>query len=194
MSMDVNISTGTAIPAAERLPRARADGHTVSLERGGRVRKRAELLLLWLLLAIGAVAMVGPFYWMFVTSLKIKQELLAYPPTWWPARLTWNNWRALDHLTICSNEVIDRRIAIRTGVADIVDPFHDDHVRDSWLREHVAVEARHRVDTRVAAERSIRLAQHTIAGDTDVHDCELTTLRGKASGQMVRPPVVRVWR
>lgn len=51
--------------------------------------------------------MVGPFYWMFITSLKIKQENLAYPPTWWPERLTWAYWKALNHLTIGHSELVE---------------------------------------------------------------------------------------
>lgn len=50
---------------------------------------------LWVTLAVGSIAMIGPFYWMFVTSLKIRQELIRFPPTWWPERLTWDNWLAL---------------------------------------------------------------------------------------------------
>ena len=57
-----------------------------------------ERYLLWLVLAIGAVAMVGPFYWMLVTSLKIRQEIQAYPPTWWPETVTWTSWQYLNDL------------------------------------------------------------------------------------------------
>jgi multiple sugar transport system permease protein len=34
-----------------------------------------------------------PFYWMLVTALKTKQELLIYPPTLWPKELAWSNFR-----------------------------------------------------------------------------------------------------
>ena len=57
-----------------------------------------DRLLLWLALTAGAVVMVGPFYWMLVTSFKIRQELLRYPPTWWPEEFTWRNWQALNDL------------------------------------------------------------------------------------------------
>jgi len=57
-----------------------------------------ERYLLWLLLTVGAVAMVGPFYWMLVTSLKIRQEIQAYPPTWWPETVTWTSWQYLNDL------------------------------------------------------------------------------------------------
>jgi len=34
-----------------------------------------------------------PFYWMVVTALKTKEELLVYPPTLWPTELAWSNFR-----------------------------------------------------------------------------------------------------
>jgi multiple sugar transport system permease protein len=34
-----------------------------------------------------------PFYWMVVTALKTRQELLAYPPTLWPDEFAWSNFR-----------------------------------------------------------------------------------------------------
>ena len=34
-----------------------------------------------------------PFYWMVVTALKTRQDLLAYPPTLWPSELVWSNFR-----------------------------------------------------------------------------------------------------
>jgi multiple sugar transport system permease protein len=58
-----------------------------------------DRILLWLVLTIGAVAMVAPFYWMLITSFKVRQEVLRYPPTWWPEEFTWTNWQALNDLT-----------------------------------------------------------------------------------------------
>ena len=58
-----------------------------------------DQIVLWLVLGVGAIAMVGPFYWMLVTSLKIRQEAIRYPPTWWPETFTWQNWQALNDLT-----------------------------------------------------------------------------------------------
>jgi multiple sugar transport system permease protein len=34
-----------------------------------------------------------PFYWMVVTALKTKEELVVYPPTLWPSELAWSNFR-----------------------------------------------------------------------------------------------------
>jgi multiple sugar transport system permease protein len=40
-----------------------------------------------------------PFYWMVATALKTQQELLLYPPTFWPSALEWSNFRdAVDYI------------------------------------------------------------------------------------------------
>lgn len=57
-----------------------------------RTRRRWVLPLV---LALGAIVMIGPFYWMFVTAFKSSDEVLAFPPTWWPADPTLESWREL---------------------------------------------------------------------------------------------------
>ncbi len=43
------------------------------------------------LIAVSALFLL-PFYWMVVTALKTQQELLIYPPTFWPSELAWVNF------------------------------------------------------------------------------------------------------
>lgn len=99
--MDVNMSAGVAVAPNEGVPLTldRAASQSAPIEGAGRWTARLERYLLWLLLIIGSVVMVGPFYWMFATSLKPRPELLRYPPTWWPQHVTWANWHALNKLT-----------------------------------------------------------------------------------------------
>ncbi|HTO21084.1 MAG TPA: carbohydrate ABC transporter permease, partial [Spirochaetia bacterium] len=44
----------------------------------------AARTLVYLLLVAFGVLMVMPFYWMIVSSLHTPQNLVAYPPKWWP--------------------------------------------------------------------------------------------------------------
>ena len=44
-----------------------------------------QLILVYVLVTIGAVASMLPFVWTFLSSGKTIQELYRYPPTWWPA-------------------------------------------------------------------------------------------------------------
>ena len=99
MSVNLNASAApTAATGPMPVVVSRAD-ETASAVVGERPwYAGAEKYLLWLLLFIGAIAMVGPFYWMLVTSFKIRQELIQYPPTWWPQEFTWRNWQALNDL------------------------------------------------------------------------------------------------
>lgn len=39
-----------------------------------------------------ALVMLLPFYWMIITSFKEFREAMAYPPTWWPKQIVWQNY------------------------------------------------------------------------------------------------------
>lgn len=45
-----------------------------------------------LVLALGAVAMVFPFFWMLVTALKEQSEAQMLPPSLWPSKMQWVNF------------------------------------------------------------------------------------------------------
>jgi ABC-type glycerol-3-phosphate transport system permease component len=55
-------------------------------------------LALWIVLGIGAIFMVAPFYWTIITSFKSRQEVALFPPTWWPADPTLEHWIGLTQL------------------------------------------------------------------------------------------------
>lgn len=48
-----------------------------------------------LLLSLGAVTMIFPFIWMLLSSLKGQMERLRMPPTFWPERFRWENYREI---------------------------------------------------------------------------------------------------
>ncbi len=56
--------------------------------------------LLWLALGLGSILMVGPFYWTLVTSFKSREEVMLFPPTWWPAQPTVEHWIGLTELRL----------------------------------------------------------------------------------------------
>jgi multiple sugar transport system permease protein len=54
-------------------------------------------VLLYLVLILGSIAMLIPFYWMIITSFKTEADILAYPIVWFPSEFTGDNFkRALD--------------------------------------------------------------------------------------------------
>ncbi|WP_233570046.1 carbohydrate ABC transporter permease [Aerococcus agrisoli] len=50
-------------------------------------------LISFILLAIGALSMLLPFFWMVSTSLKTTGETLAIPPVWLPEDFKWENYQ-----------------------------------------------------------------------------------------------------
>ncbi len=60
--------------------------------RAKRRRLNWERYLFWVVLGFGAILMIGPFYWMFITSFKPREEILLFPPTWWPQQPTIENY------------------------------------------------------------------------------------------------------
>jgi multiple sugar transport system permease protein len=44
------------------------------------------------LITIGAVLMLIPFVWMFLSSFKINAEIFVYPPKWLPSIWHWDNY------------------------------------------------------------------------------------------------------
>lgn len=65
--------------------------------------------LIYLLLFIGAVIMLIPFYWTVITAVKIPQETIAFPIVWFPSTITWQHilkaWHA-NFLTYYRNSTI----------------------------------------------------------------------------------------
>jgi len=56
------------------------------------MNKKSTLILVWLILGIGSVCMLLPFYWLVVTSFKEQREILTLPVTWWPTTFTIKHW------------------------------------------------------------------------------------------------------
>ncbi len=53
--------------------------------------QRQILPRIWLVLVCALFLL--PFYWMVVTALKTREELLLYPPTLWPGEFAWSNFQ-----------------------------------------------------------------------------------------------------
>jgi multiple sugar transport system permease protein len=60
-----------------------------------RGRDRAAKTALYTVLSLGLLAVVGPFAWMVLASVKPEAEIRAVPQTWWPHTFTLDNFREL---------------------------------------------------------------------------------------------------
>ncbi|MDR3190273.1 MAG: carbohydrate ABC transporter permease [Lactobacillaceae bacterium] len=49
-------------------------------------------LVTYILLIIGAITMLLPFFWMLSTAFKSGFEAIQTPPAWLPKKLLWTNW------------------------------------------------------------------------------------------------------
>jgi multiple sugar transport system permease protein len=90
---------------------------TLILPEGRRGRPTSEKnqsrivnALLFVLLAIGSIAMLAPLLWMVSTSLKTKAEVFALPPVWIPENPQWDTyirmWDAAPILSGITNSLI----------------------------------------------------------------------------------------
>ncbi len=61
------------------------------MSKNGKLGKAVVVLLL----SLGAVTMIFPFIWMLLSSFKGQMELLRMPPTFWPERFRWENYREI---------------------------------------------------------------------------------------------------
>lgn len=64
----------------------------------------------YVILTIGLVAVISPFVWMLLSSVKPAREILSTPPTWLPDQLTGEHYRSLferlDLGTYLTNSVV----------------------------------------------------------------------------------------
>lgn len=76
-------SIGASAALAAARSRARGRAHRVETL----VRMAAFVIL-----ALGAITMLIPFYWMLITSLKDAGSIFLYPPQWLPSPIRWANY------------------------------------------------------------------------------------------------------
>ena len=70
----------------------------------------ARRVLLYVVLAVAAAAVLLPFFWIAVSSLKTDNTVFTIPPQWWPDAPQWQNyeriWAASDILTWFKNSAV----------------------------------------------------------------------------------------
>ena len=50
---------------------------------------------IFVILMVGAVAMIFPFVWMILSSFKTTADIYTYPPKWLPSTFNWQNYTAV---------------------------------------------------------------------------------------------------
>ncbi|MBQ9510791.1 MAG: carbohydrate ABC transporter permease [Clostridia bacterium] len=67
--------------------------NVASARRSQRTAKIVRLIITYLFLAIMAVIIIFPFYFMIISSLKTMDEYRENVPTLWPRTIVWDNFR-----------------------------------------------------------------------------------------------------
>ena len=85
------------------------------------MRKTISKTIVYLLLVVGALTMLLPFFWMVSTSFKTGFEALQTPPTWLPKKLQITNWisawKAAPFATYLLNSVV---VSFVTTIGQII--------------------------------------------------------------------------
>ena len=63
-----------------------------TIEKRDKVLKIISTILIYAFLAVMAVVIILPFYWMLITSLKTDTEIRATTQTFWPQIIMWSNY------------------------------------------------------------------------------------------------------
>ena len=81
----------------------------VASPRGTWSKNRSKWVTL-VILGLGAVIIMVPFYWMIATSLKMQGNLYLYPPQWIPNPVRWANfrdvWNEVPFATFAKNTAV----------------------------------------------------------------------------------------
>lgn len=56
-------------------------------------KSRIHKVLIFIILTAGAIILLSPIWWMFITSFKSMGEIMTYPPTFWPEEWHFDNYR-----------------------------------------------------------------------------------------------------
>ena len=77
--------------------------------------------VIYLILIVLSITFIFPFYWMISTSLKAPNEILTWPPTFWPAEPRLDSyWEVVDAINIGQMYINSIYIAVFTTVGQVI--------------------------------------------------------------------------
>jgi ABC-type glycerol-3-phosphate transport system permease component len=75
-----------------RPPRIPAKGNQTGWLQRKSVRRAFGATITLSLLLLASIFFLGPFYWLFLTAVKPKDQLFTIPLVWWPREFVWYNF------------------------------------------------------------------------------------------------------
>lgn len=80
----------------------------------------ARRLPLYVVVGLGAVLMILPFYWMVITAVSPAPDIIAFPPKWIPSRITFEHfqeaWAKAPWLTYYKNSLVVATVSVGLSV------------------------------------------------------------------------------
>ena len=67
----------------------------ITIEEADMKTKKKYNWPIFIILLIGAVAMLFPFVWMIMSSFKTTSDIYTYPPKWLPSTFNWKNYTSV---------------------------------------------------------------------------------------------------
>ncbi|OFX27180.1 MAG: hypothetical protein A2Z07_02015 [Armatimonadetes bacterium RBG_16_67_12] len=78
--------------------------------------RRTWRLIVFLVVVLGAIIMILPFYWMVVTSVSPSPDIIAFPPKWIPSQIVWDHfkeaWERAPWLVYYKNSLVVATISV----------------------------------------------------------------------------------
>ena len=100
---------------------AAATGKSTTYSGLGVVRGRmTRMVLVYITILVGAVALMVPFFWMLSTSLKSLDEVQTWPITWIPDRFLWENYAEVFARTPFARYLLNSVIIATGGIVGTV--------------------------------------------------------------------------
>lgn len=91
------------------------------------LRRSPTIFLIGLLLVIGGLVNLVPFFWTLSTSLKVSSEVFAYPPQWIPSPIEWSNyskaWDKVSGRVFLNSVIFASSIVILQGLVTTMGAF-----------------------------------------------------------------------
>ncbi len=101
-------------------PSADVDIEAKKEHRKRLVREISKKTLLYVIMCVIAVAMVLPFYWSLITSIRANEEILRLPVTWFPDKFTLEHYKyvfdTIPFFQMLGNSLLTTAIGLFTNL------------------------------------------------------------------------------
>lgn len=103
-----------------RLLNAQAETNSLRAGLGLPRRRTVSKALVYLLLLVGGLLLMVPFFWMLSTSFKSVDEVQTWPITWIPRQFLWRNYSQVFEKTPFARYILNSMVIASGGIIGTV--------------------------------------------------------------------------